>query len=75
MPGVRDEDKAGDGHVFVEISGIPDRGPLILLTTQDKGRKFDLGEPAPKIKVITSLKIAKYHRGRALSGQVDEALP
>jgi len=43
VPGLGNEDEARGGDVFMEISGILDRGQLILFATEHKGRKFDLG--------------------------------
>src|SRR4030042_1181724 len=75
MPGMRDEDETGGGHVFVEIPRRLHGGQLVLLATQDESREFDLDDPAADIKMITGLKIVEDHVGRALSGHADETLP
>ncbi len=75
MPGMGDEDEAGRGDVFVEISGILSGGQLVLFPAQNEGRDPDLGESVPDVKVIAGLEIVEYHRGHALSGHTNKALP
>ena len=58
----------------MEVSGILDRGQLVLLTAQHKSWKFDLVKPVPDIKMVTCLEIVQYHGGRALSGHAGDAL-
>jgi len=74
MPRLRDEDKPRIANIFIEISGMLDRGQLVLLPTEDKGWKSDLREPTPDIKMVTCLEIVEYDWGWALSGHADEAL-
>jgi len=74
MACIRDDDEAGSGDVFMEVSGILNRGQLVLLPAEDKGWNSDLGESVSDVKVITGLEIVEYHGGGHAACHADETL-